>query len=359
MKTQAPTAATNETIYPIYVVHGKDRRRAVDKQQEIVGQVLGEADPQTALHTYEGGEAVLTEVLDDLRTLPFLSERRVVVVKDADPFISENREQLEKYLNEPARTGVLVLQADSFPSNTRVAKQAAKIGKVFAYQPIQSKELGVYLINYARQHHQLQLDREAAEMLIELAGDESSILMNELDKLAAYLDGGEKKRGRITPTEVEELVGSNRRYDAFNVIDAMAGGKGGEALELLDRMLSQDREAEFKAVGAFAWHFRRLYQGRILLEKGVGEGGIIGQLRVWYQKSLFIQNVRQLSLRELGSCLQELMSIDANNKMGAGTVKSGLEKFIMEFCRGREQAKQSITNKHAYTKTSTSSVESK
>jgi len=344
MKTQAPTTSTNESIYPIYVVHGKDRRRAVDKQHEIVEQVLGEADPQTALHTYEGKDTGLTDVLDDLRTLPFLSERRVVVVTDADPFISENREELEKYLKEPSRTGVLVLQADSFPANTRVAKKAAEIGKVFAYQPIQSNELGVYMVNYAKQHHQLQLTREAAEMLIELAGDDSSILMNEIDKLAAYLSGEGQRQGQITPTEVEQLVGSNRRYDTFNVIDAMASGKGGAALELLDKMLSQDREAEYKAVGAFAWHFRRLYQGRILLEKGVGERGIIQQLRVWYQKSLFMQNVRQLSLKELGSCLQELMNIDANSKMGAGTVKGGLEKFIMQFCRGREQAKQRNRN---------------
>ncbi|MCK5270121.1 MAG: hypothetical protein KAJ46_05020 [Sedimentisphaerales bacterium] len=126
----------NEKIYPVYVIYGKDRRRTIDVLGGIVEKVLGGADPQMALNAYDGTEANIAEVLVDLRTLPFLSERRVVVVKDADAFISEYRDELEKYLDKPSASGVLVMTTESFPANTRLAKKARQVGQVFEYKPV-------------------------------------------------------------------------------------------------------------------------------------------------------------------------------------------------------------------------------
>ena len=69
----------------------------------------------------------LTEVLDELRTLPFLAEKRVVVLKNADKFVSEHRAALEKYFDEPSPTGVLVLTVDTWMKSTKLAKKLKKV----------------------------------------------------------------------------------------------------------------------------------------------------------------------------------------------------------------------------------------
>lgn len=338
--TQANPKQNNKTVSPINVIYGKDRRRAIDKLQEIIDQALGQADPQLALNIYDGNEAELADVLDNVRTMPFLSPVRVVVVKDADPFITQYRQQLEQYLENPCSTGVLIMLANSFPANTKLAKSAKENGAVFAFDPVKPQDLPDYLTGYAAKQHQLKLDRQSVALLIELAGDDSGALMNEIDKIAAFLGPTTTEKTAITMAQVEKLVGNNRQHDVFNVINAMTKADVKTALNHLEKMLTQDKTAEFGAVGAFAWHLRRLYKGRILLEQGASEQTIISQLRIWPHagQGPFIRQVRQLKIPQIAMALRELMKIDLAGKTGTQTIKTGLEKFIITFCRSQNES---------------------
>lgn len=338
--------AKTKEIPAIFVVYGKNRRAVADQVERITDQVLGRSDRQVSLTVFEGDQAVLADVLDALRTLPFLSERRLIIIRDADGFITAYRQNLEAYLDSPSPTGVLLLVPESFPGTTRLAKKTKKIGQVLSCEPVKPRDLPGYLAQYAKQTHCLDLPPRAAALLIELGGDESGMLCSEIDKLAAYLAVPEQEQGqvsgrgaggkrRIELEDVQELVGKNRQYNVFNVIDAMTQGHVGKALTLLEQMLNQDRDAQYKAVGAFAWHFRRLYNGRLMLDQGVPGREIIGQLRIWSQPEAFLRQLKPLRIEAIASCLQSLMHIDLVSKTGSGTVRTGLEKLIIEFCRGQ------------------------
>jgi len=327
--------AKQKEIPAIFVVFGKNHRAVTKQIEQITERVLGESDRQVSLRSFEGDQAELAEVLDELRTLPFLSARRLVVVRDADEFISTYRQNLESYLENPSKTGVLLLVPASFPGNTRLAKKAKKLGVVISCEPVKGGDLPRYLARYAREKHGLTLTSEAAALLIELGGDDSGMLCSEVDKLAAYLSGPEQAKRRIEVEDVQALVGHNRQFNVFNVIDAMTQGQAGLALQLLDQMLSQDREAQYKAVGGFAWYFRRLYNGRLKLDRGVSGRAITRQLRIWSHPEAFVRQLKQLRIETIASCLQSLMHIDLLSKTGGGTVRSGLEKLILEFCRGQ------------------------
>lgn len=333
-KQSAPSAT--EAIAPIYVVSGKDRRRMMDTLDNLIEQTLEGADPQVALSEHEGDQVATADVLDDLRTLPFLSPRRVVVVKDADSFISQSRELLERYLETPSPTGVLIMTASRFPGNTRLAKATAKVGRHIPCDPPSARDLPGYLSSYAQQRHQAQLIPQAAQLLIEQVGDDCGQLCSEIDKLVVYLqpsvdDSAKAQSGSVTIDiqAVQELIGQNRQYNAFNVIDAMINGDASLALERLDHMLRQDRSAEFTAVGAFAWHVRRLYNARVLLDKRVNPREISKQLRIWYNTGQFMQQVSRLPLPRIAEMLKALMRIDRDSKSGAGSVHRGLETFIV------------------------------
>jgi len=338
MAAKAKAAKNDTSRCPVYVIHGKDRRRVTDSADAIARQVLADADPQLSLSRLEGNNIELADVLDELRTLPFLSPCRLVMIKDADSFITKYRQPLEAYLEAPSPTGVLILLPESFPATTRLAKIAAKIGQVISCEPIKPKELARYLITYAKEQYGLKLNQEAAELLRELAGDDSGILCCEVDKIAAYLAGPDNPKTEITLNDVQAVVGHNRLYNVFHVIDALTAGKTAEALSLLNHMLNQDRDAQYTAVGAFAWHFRRLYQARILLDKKLSEGEIIRQSRIWANQEQFMQQVKKLKIEQLGSILEQLMRIDQASKTGAGSVRTGLEKLIVQFSTGKRRA---------------------
>ena len=83
---------------------------------------LGEQADEMAVSRFEGKTTSLADVLDELRTLSFFARRRVVVVEEADPFVTKYRAELETYVQSPAKSGVLVLMVKSLPSNTKLAK---------------------------------------------------------------------------------------------------------------------------------------------------------------------------------------------------------------------------------------------
>jgi len=320
-------------IYPVYVVFGKDSRRAADAADGIVETVLADGDPQLSLSRYDGSETTWADVLDELRTLPFLSQRRLVMVKGADKFISTYRQAIEQYLEKPSDSGVLLLMAESFPGNTRLAKLVNKIGQTYDCGIIKGNQIRGYLTDYARKRYNLTLQSRAVDLLIELAGEDSSTLPGEIDKLALFVTGPETARTQITAQDVESLVGHNRQYSVFNVIDAITACDSGKALNCLDQLLAQDRDAEYSAVGAFAWHFRRLYKGRLLMDKRMPQRDIIQQLRIWSQPDLFIRQVQKFNIKTISMILRLLADIDYASKTGRGTVKTGLEKLIVQCCR--------------------------
>lgn len=342
--------ADTKNIPAIFVVFGKHRQAVAEQIEAITDRVLGSSDRQVSLTVFDGDRAELADVLDALRTLPFLSERRLIIVRDADDFIRTYRSNLEAYLDSPSSTGVLLLVPESFPGTTRLAKKAKKMGQVLSCEPVKTRDLPAYITRFAKQTHGLSLTPEAATLLIELAGDESGMLCREIDKLAAYLAVPGQKQRPVGPPhterrpigqchigveDVQELVGKNRQYNVFDVIGAMTQGFVGKALTLLEQMLSQDRDAQYKAVGAFAWHFRRLYKGRLMLEKTIPEREIVRELRIWSQPEAFLRQLKLLRIESIADCLRTLMHIDLVSKTGSGTVRAGLEKLIIEFCRGR------------------------
>ena len=320
-----------DKIYPIFVLSGADRRRLVDQAHLITDMVVGDDDPQLAVSNYDGEKVTFPEVMDELLTLPFLSKYRLVIISDADKFITSCREKLETYLDKPSPTGVLLMMVKSFPGTTRLAKKAEKVGWVQKYEELKPYQLPKFVTDYAKSEYKLSIKPEAVELLITLTGDSSGQLMNEIDKIGAYLIGGTKKE--ITGHEIELLVGNNRQYDAFNVIDAISNSDPALALELLDQMLNKNREAEFSVVGAFAWYFRKLYNARVLYAKRTPPMEIIRAVGVWNNKEPFLRLVSKISGKDVASALQRLADIDYASKSGGGSVKAGLEKFIVEFCK--------------------------
>src|SRR6516164_244834 len=107
---------------PVYVLHGDEDFLKRQVQLALRKSLLGEDGDSFALSIYPGDKAIYATVLEELETLPFLSPWRLVIVDQADPFVTKNRAALESYVAKPASKGVLVLDVKTWPSTTRLAK---------------------------------------------------------------------------------------------------------------------------------------------------------------------------------------------------------------------------------------------
>ena len=72
-------------IHPVYVLHGDDAFLLDTHRREIVDRVVAGAEAQLCVMSFDGS-AELADVLDELRTVPFLAPHRLVILRDADAF---------------------------------------------------------------------------------------------------------------------------------------------------------------------------------------------------------------------------------------------------------------------------------
>lgn len=326
-KKPARSSANRDGHELVYVIAGEDDSLVGARCSELLDTLLEPSQRATGLMDADAVSASASDVLDELRTAPFLTDKRVVLIRRADEFISNNRELLEKYLEHPCPTGRLVLTVRSWDARTRLAKALPKVGQLISVTTPKPWELPQRLVQYAAEAHDKRLSRDAAAFLIELSGDELTRLYGEIDKLALFV-GDEKL---ITPKHIESLTGRNRSFNAFAVIDAIIAGSAAQAIERLRGMFETDKSAEYTVVGAFAFHFRRMFNAKVLLEKGFAAGEVAKRLRIWGDVDGFFSQVRHMSLRQIGKCLQQLAETDHAIKTGRTKAPVAMEQFVLEF----------------------------
>ena len=95
-------------LAPVYVLHGDEdflKRQVLSVLRKVV---FGSEENEFGFSTQPGDKAEFATVRSELETVPFLSPRRLVVIEAADPFVTQYRSALEKYVAKPAASDALI-----------------------------------------------------------------------------------------------------------------------------------------------------------------------------------------------------------------------------------------------------------
>jgi len=282
----------------VCVLYGDESFLKREVLAELRRQVLGEEDGQWSLTTFAGPEATLRDVLDEMSTVAmFGAGRRLVVIDDADDFVSRNRAALEEYVANPKPSAVLVLEVKTWPSNTRLAKAVAeKQLSVECKFPSPAKLLK-WIVGWAKRKHHATLEPAAAEMLTELVEPELGLFDQELAKLAAVAGKG----GTITLKHVEETVGTWRTRTVWDMLDAAVSGRPSAALVELDRLLLAG-EAPIALLAQIGSTLRRFAAATRIIEQAetVGRRIILRQALEEAGFKPFAMGKAEAQLRQIG-----------------------------------------------------------
>lgn len=99
------------------------------------------------VNTFWGDEATPEEVLEALRTGPFLSKKRLVIVKRAGEFSEADQEKLALYLKHPSESSVLILTADSGELKQALVDELRANGRLMNFKrPRESKQISGFAL---------------------------------------------------------------------------------------------------------------------------------------------------------------------------------------------------------------------
>lgn len=173
------------------------------------------------------------------------------------------------------------------------------------------------------QERSVELTREALTVFVDFIQDDTSRMVNELDKLS--LRYGDQK---LEPRQVLQSLGGERALTAFALEGAVRERRIARAIAELRRSLAQGERPEV-LVGQLAGELRSLLRARALLDSGLDESSAIkafGGGRGYF----VVPRARNFRRGELVRALRQLGRVDVAAKTGQGDPAAGLERMLLQ-----------------------------
>ena len=200
-------------------------------------------------------------ILAAAETLPFLADRRLVLVRDYAPLVgrAEADDRLLSYLPSVPPSAVLLFYCAQDPNRKKKLYTAVKkLGGVVEFKKLQDRELTTFV---TRAFHDLgrECDARTADFLIFTCGNDTTLLLNEVAKIASY----HPEEPAVRAEDVRALATHSTEAVVFSAVDAVVAGDSVRAFTLL-RNLLQNGESRLGILAMLLREYRLLQHIKIM-----------------------------------------------------------------------------------------------
>jgi DNA polymerase III subunit delta len=267
-----------------------------------------------------GSKTTAAMAIDAANQMPMMSSRRIVVVREFDKIREDEQELVLAYLKNPAPTTTMVFQAVSPDKRRKLTAALMKTCTVVTFDLLDESRASRWAEERLKQRG-CSIEPGALRLLIGLVGTGLTRLANELEKLAAYADGG-----AINSETVQELVPRASEHTSWELWDAINARDRKRALKLMERLL--DDSDALPILGSLASLYRRLLTGKELVEGGASSQEITKATGQWSQT--FLNRLRRASRAEIVHGLRRIAEVDNAIKNSEGTPRLQMQYLVAE-----------------------------
>ncbi|MGI6704475.1 MAG: DNA polymerase III subunit delta [Clostridia bacterium] len=310
----------------LYIFYGPEDfliREAVGRIKEML---IPASKEQLNFTVMDGSTAAADSIINTCETLPFMNERRLVIVNNAvfttsgrKGFSKEDIEKLQSCFESlPGYTCLVITTKTSPDMRTKVMKTAKSVGNVVEFGRLKPHILEKWVAKrFAGSGKKISpavlkrfialtgyLDRDSDKTLEGIA--------NEIEKVVEYCEG----RDIITKEDIEALAPENLDTNIFKLVDSIGGRDISRAVGLLED-IRRSGEPPVRVLFMVARQFRLLLQASYM--KGMGYSGraVASKLQLppFVADSLMRQTAN-FTREDLKKALKECGEVDIRIKSG-------------------------------------------
>jgi DNA polymerase-3 subunit delta len=223
--------AAGRSAYPVVLIDGDDATLLAEAVRSAIADLVADDERDLAVEDFGGDEVDLARIADTCATPPFLSPRRIVVVRDAGRFSTDEVAPLLAYLEDPLPTTVLILVAGGGTVAPKLAAAVKARGHVVSTR-VGQREARDWVRSRIRAAP-LRIDGPAEALIEAHLGEDVSRLGALLEVLVAAHGEG----GAVGTAEVEPYLGEAGAVAPWTFTDAIDSGRAADALIQLHRLL--------------------------------------------------------------------------------------------------------------------------
>lgn len=320
----------------IYLFHGEDSYTAHHKAQ-YWKQAFEEKNGDLNSNVFEGNEFSASMYSEAINTLPFLSDKKFILIKNA--FAGCPIEELRKIAEQIEKTEdhcvVVFVERSKADSRTGLFKALKKHGQIMEFPAPDRNKLITWITGEMTKRGQQIAPKEAA-YLADTIGPDLWQLNQEIEKISLNITPDSP----LTTVMIDELTIPNAQVSIFKLTDHISQKNSRDSLSVLTRLISNG-ENLIPLMFLIASHLRNLIQITDCLNKKMVQGAIVKKTKIHpFAVSNCIRQCKNFTPKQLITMHSALLQID--NAIKSGKIKLAvddqtelqlaIEKFIVKSC---------------------------
>ena len=331
----------------IYLFHGEDDLSSREAVQGLVARMKESPVWECNVAFFEGEKLVPADLFTTCQTVPFLADKRLVVVTNLLARLSSSNagtsredasqeraprgskkalvEELAAFLpSVPDFCRLVFLEEQLVPERDPILKAILGLGGIVRVNRLEERGLIGWIRDRASKVG-CRVSAEAAEELAVAVGPNARLLNGEMIKLATYC-----QERTIGAEDVRSLVSDARKANVFAMVDALGLRQPEVALREMRKLLGEG-DHPLRIMGMVARQFRLLIQVKELTESGAGPDEIARAVGLPPRASASLQRQAcNFSFEQLERAHRRLLDADFQLKTGVLEPDAALELLMLE-----------------------------
>jgi len=222
--------------------------------ERAVQQYVDPSLKDLAYAAFYADETKAAEIVLEAQTLPFLAERRVILVRNAEKFNTESEAKpLLSYLESPSESTLLLMIASQIDKRLKFYKTCEKHGVIVECPELSPVEAGQW-VTAEVQNRGKSIAPGAVQEIVRRAGTHLGDLNNAVGVVVMFVG----ENAKINETDVVAACADVAEEEVWALTDAIAKSEPNKALVALRKLTDLGRH-EDELIGTINWLLRSAY----------------------------------------------------------------------------------------------------
>ncbi|MFW3608636.1 DNA polymerase III subunit delta [Staphylococcus caprae] len=318
----------------IVAIYGEVPELVEKKSSEIVNQYLGQDKDDFNFVKFNMYENDLTPIIEETLTMPFFSDKKAIVVKNAYVFTGEkvtkelnhSAEQLMEFIEKYDGENLIIFEVyqNKLDERKKLTKSLKKYAQLKKVEQMSEEEIKKWIQRKLNENYK-DIKQDALNLFIELTGINFNIVSQELEKLMLFLGD----RPTINKDDVNQIINRSLEQNVFLLTKFIQKGRKNKAVQLVNDLITM-KEEPIKLLALITSNYRLYYQCKILGQKGYSGQQIAKTVNAHpYRVKLALNQARNYQLNDLLNIIDSCAETDYKLKSSYMDKQLILELFIL------------------------------
>lgn len=313
----------------VYVLYGQEAYLQKQYRDKLVTALTGEGDTMNFWHV-QGKDYSVPQLIDFAETMPFLAERRVIVLESTG-ILKSGGEALAEYLAEPCETTIWILVESECDKRSKLFKAADKAGLCIEFGAQDETTLKRWILGILKKEGK-QITGPTLELFLEKTGTDMNVIRLELEKLLCYT----MEKSVVESADVEAVCITRITGHIFDMVDAIGVRDRRKALNLYNELQAL-REPPIRILFLIGRHMNILLQIKDLKKRGFDNKAMASKVGVPpFTVGKYLKQAGLYKTAQLKYALERCIQADEAIKNGTLQDKMSVELLIFELTGGKE-----------------------